>query len=71
MSLNATCQRCWKQDMHWLINRAELHVGTVRHYHVMLCPKCMDIVEQAVVLALQRPPNPANVPASRPSPQAE
>lgn len=50
------CQRCYgPRSDHWNVTQAELHVGSINHWKVMLCSNCTNLVEQAVLAALKSP----------------
>jgi len=49
------CQRCGATCDPWRMERAEIRVGRVTGWRVHLCPACTQIVERAVLDALQAP----------------
>lgn len=57
MTMYSLCQSCSKNRSDaWNVKQAEFNVGAIDHWKVMLCPECMDRVEEAVLKALKPAP---------------
>ena len=51
------CQRCHKANVNsWQMQQAEFHVGRIEHWRIQLCPRCVDIIEAALLSALKADP---------------
>ena len=51
------CQRCHKATVDsWRMQQAEFHVGRIEHWRIQLCPRCVDIIEAALLSALKTDP---------------
>lgn len=55
-----TCQRCFgTQTDSWNVKPAKFSVGRIEDWSVRMCPRCTELVEQALLGALKQASNDA------------